>query len=288
MSSPADRSPNPHRTSGKPSPEQSAVPTPSNQSADSTQAIPTPARQEPIPPPSHPKQYRAIGLVEGKYQPSQDKMTTGRLVASDGSEIEAVLLGKMISLIKNHVNLNENHLWVVYPRSLPKTDRLHLQIVGVWEPQTLSQGDSLSEKAIASEEESTNRIQNGYFSIRGEVVFASYERETAIVKIKQSPKNESDRIKFFKLKLKGTLPNKPVNHFWDLQVQLQGDTLVIKQGTDLGELFKKKTLPYQQRKRFSPQKNRRSISTDSRSTTPRKIEKPSLNRPSIRKPNQID
>ena len=44
----------------------------SNQSQDSVSPNPqtqsVPERKQPIPPPSHPKQYRAIGLVKAKYQ----------------------------------------------------------------------------------------------------------------------------------------------------------------------------------------------------------------------------
>ena len=208
----------------------------SNQSPDSvssnSQTDSTTERKQPIPPPSHPRQYRAIGLIQAKYQQSAEQMTQGTLITTDGAEIEAVLLGRIISLIKNHLDLEQEHLWVVYPRTKMQEDRLHAQIVGVWEPETLSQ----------SEEERANSVEaeHGYFSIRGEVIFYSTEEEIIIVKIKQFPRKEGDKPKFFKLKLKGVLSEKPLKRFWDLKVRLEGEDLIIEEGTDLGFAQKRK------------------------------------------------
>lgn len=216
---------------------QSVESTMSNKSQDSissnlsSQSLPE--RQQPIPPPSHPRQYRAIGLIRAKYKQSAEQMTQGTLITSDGAEIEAVLLGRIISLIKNHLDLEKEHLWVVYPRTKMQEDRLHLQIVGVWEPETLSQNTDGNE--IPSEE-----IEHGYFSIRGEVIFYSTEEKTIIVKIKQFPRKEGDKPKFFKLKLLGVLGHKPIKRFWDLQVRLEGEDLIIEEGTDLGFAQKRK------------------------------------------------
>ncbi|MGF1588529.1 MAG: hypothetical protein ACFCU7_04665 [Pleurocapsa sp.] len=216
---------------------QSAESTMSNQSPDSVssnaQSQPTPDRKQPIPAPSHPRQYRAIGLIQAKYQQSAEQMTQGTLLTTEGAEIEAVLLGRIISLIKNHLDLEQEHLWVVYPRTKMQEDRLHAQIVGVWEPETLSQ-DS------ASEELSGETTNHGYFSIRGEVIFYSTEEEIIIVKIKQFPRKEGDKPKFFKLKLKGVLSEKPLKRFWDLKVRLAGEDLIIEEGTDLGFASKRK------------------------------------------------
>ncbi|MEM8832103.1 MAG: hypothetical protein AAGE96_22520 [Cyanobacteria bacterium P01_G01_bin.19] len=209
----------------------------SNQSQDSispnleTQLIPE--RKQPIPPPSHPRQYRAIGLIKAKYVQSAEQMTQGTLVTTDGAEIEAVLLGRIISLIKNHLDLEQEHLWVVYPRTKTKDDRLHVQIVGVWEPETLNQDEEVVEDAGESAE-------HGYFSIRGEVIFYSLEEKNIIIKIKQFPRKKEDKPKFFKLKLKGVLGEKPIKRFWDVKVRLEGEDLVIREGTDLGFAQKRK------------------------------------------------
>jgi hypothetical protein len=174
-------------------------------------------------------------LIRGKYKLSGEQLTQGTLEIADGTSIEAVLLGRVISLVKNHLDLEQNHLWVVYPRTKQDEDALHVQIVGVWEPETLSK-----DKERTASDESKSEPEDGYFSIRGEVIFYDREQEVAIVKIKQFPKKEADKVKFFKLKLKGKFPDKPMRHFWDLKVQLDGQTLKIAEATDLGMLPMKK------------------------------------------------
>lgn len=187
------------------------------------------SRNQPIPPPSDPMQYRAIGLIRGKYEPSQE-LVKGNLITTEGTVVDAVVLGRVISLVKNHLDLAQNHLWVVYPRTQQEDDVLHGQIVGVWEPETLKPAETATEQ-IPSEV-----LPDGYFSIRGEVVYYSEEQEKVIVKIVQAPRKRGERPKSFKLKLKGKLPERPVGHFWDLNVELQQSLLVIQDATDIGEL----------------------------------------------------
>jgi hypothetical protein len=227
--------------------------------ADSTETEIVPVdvqRQQPIPPPSEPMQYRAIGLVKGKYMPSAEQLTRGTLLATDGTLIDAVLLGRVMSLVKNHLNLDQAHLWVVYPRSRQEDGNLHVQIVGVWEPEKLNQATSTEIPAIeedlsqptvetpseVSEPEGLPVLKNGYFSIRGEVIYQSREEEQVIVKIRQSPRKETEKIKFFKLKLKGFLGERVIGHFWDLQIDLQASALVIQEANDIGLLPVKKRL----------------------------------------------
>ena len=108
--------------------------------------------QHPIPPPSEPRQYRAIGLIRGRYTASQDQFTQGILLTSDGTVIDAVLLGRVMSLVKKHLDLEQEHLWVVYPRTRQQEGNLHVQIMGVWEPETLKkEEESTTESAEASE-----------------------------------------------------------------------------------------------------------------------------------------
>ena len=211
----------------------SAMSTQTNSSLENSETLSNQERQLPIPAPSHPRQYRAIGLIKAQYQLTAEQLTQGQLITTDGTEIEAVLLGRIISLVKNHLDLEQKHLWVVYPRTKPKTDNLHVQIVGVWEPETLNKTENVVEQ-------STEEVEDGYFSIRGEVVYYAQEKEIIVVKIKQFPRKEGDKPKFFKLTLKGTLPDKPLHHFWDLKVRLVGETLTVEEGTDLGALPVKK------------------------------------------------
>ncbi|MEB3161176.1 MAG: hypothetical protein VKL20_06925 [Synechocystis sp.] len=197
-------------------------------------------RQHPIPAPSHPKQYRAIGLVYGRYYPSGEFSQRGILATDTGSIVESVLLGRLFSLLKNHASLEQPHFWVVYPRLRDKDDHLHFQLAGIWEPENLGPGltSSPSDQTIPPPQP-----DRPYFSIRGEVVFVSQARESIIVKIRQSPKPPSKRPLFFKVRIQGVLKNadgtvcdRPLRHFWDIQATLQKDQLILENATDLGPM----------------------------------------------------
>ncbi|MGB3401669.1 MAG: hypothetical protein WBA77_03165 [Microcoleaceae cyanobacterium] len=225
--------------------------------------------QHPIPPPSEPRQYRAIGLVRGRYQASEEQFTQGTLYASDGSEIDAVLLGRVMSLVKKHIDLTEEHLWVVYPRTRQEEENLHVQIVGVWEPETLkSSSDEDEDKtdaetvpgdetnppsAPASSDLALAEIKHGYFSIRGEVVFQSQDEDKyVIIKIRQSSRKDSDKPKFFKLKLNGLAGLRTVGHFLDLHVRLDDNALKIEESHDIGAIPVKRWNKSDRNSRFSP------------------------------------
>ena len=65
--------------------------------------LPEEMRQHPIPPVTEPMQYRAIGLVNAVYVPQDENtLTRGVLRCEDGTEIEAVLLGRVLSVVKRH------------------------------------------------------------------------------------------------------------------------------------------------------------------------------------------
>jgi hypothetical protein len=222
-------------------------------------------RQQPIPPPSEPMQYRAIGLVRGRYIASSEQFTQGVMLTPDGTKLDTVLLGRIMSLVKNHLDLEQEHLWVVYPRTRQENDQLHLQIVGVWEPEKLAKSSitEQQQQLTLSEEETANpdspenlektpqntspeptpssEISDGGFSVRGEIVYQSYDTENLVIKIKQSARKPNDKPKYFKLKLKGKLETKAVGKFWDLQVQRQGESLVVEKATFIAELPRKRS-----------------------------------------------
>lgn len=205
------------------------LPSPAVPDSGEEQATTSEVRQHPIPPASHPRQYRAIGIVRGKYTPEDpEQISKGAIATADG-DIEAVLLGRVISLIKNHIDLDQEHVWVVYPRTRQDDNHLHLQILGIWEPETLDDPEVLTEAIPTSDQ-----IEDGYFSIRGQVVFYDAESKKVIVKIRQSPKKPGEKPKFFKVQLVGALPERPVNHFYDLQAKLLDQMLMIQTCEDMG------------------------------------------------------
>ncbi|RCJ24540.1 hypothetical protein A6S26_18535 [Nostoc sp. ATCC 43529] len=217
-------------------------------------------RQQPIPPPSEPMQYRAIGLVRGRYCASSEQFTQGTLLTTDGVELNAVLLGRIMSLVKNHLDLEQEHLWVVYPRTRQENDTLHIQIVGVWEPENLAK-NSIDEDELDSESQEvetpdddlsenselntiplipSSEIADGGFSVRGEVVYQSFDAKSLVVKIKQAPRKPTDKPKYFKLKLRGVLTTKAVGKFWDFQAKREADVLVVEKADAIADLPKKR------------------------------------------------
>ncbi|GAX34903.1 hypothetical protein [Nodularia sp. NIES-3585] len=221
-------------------------------------------RLRPIPPPSEPMQYRAIGLVRGRYLASTEQFTQGTLLTKDGVELNAVLLGRIMSLVKNHLDLEKDHLWVVYPRTRQENDTLHLQIVGVWEPENLApqpteedEPDSESQELqktdddvtedkekSASELVSSSELSDGSFSVRGEVVYQSFDAKSLVVKIKQAPRKSTDKPKYFKLKLRGVLTTKAVSKFWDFKAKREADVLVVEKAEAIADLPKKRKPPF--------------------------------------------
>ncbi|MCU0568624.1 MAG: hypothetical protein MUF49_18760 [Oculatellaceae cyanobacterium Prado106] len=224
-------------------------------------------RQQPIPPASEPMQYRAIGLVRGKYVASDEQFTRGMLHTEDGAEVDAVLLGRVMSLVKKHIDLEQSHLWVVYPRTREKVENLHVQIVGVWEPEKLNRFESESSEAASDETgEATEaaepsaevapetsdaaaetasetaaasfvpaeELDDTYFSIRGEIVFQDVEQGKLLVKIRRSPQSGTDESKIFKVAVEGNLDGKVLGYFWDLHVERQGNQLMLREGNRIG------------------------------------------------------
>ncbi|MEH1830347.1 hypothetical protein FD723_21490 [Nostoc sp. C052] len=220
-------------------------------------------RQQPIPPPSEPMQYRAIGLVRGRYHASSEQFTQGTLLTADGVELNAVLLGRIMSLVKNHLDLEKEHLWVVYPRTRQENDTLHIQIVGVWEPENLAKNstdedeldlelqelqtpdDGLSENSeLNTAVIPSSEVADGGFSVRGEVVYQSFDAKSLVVKIRQAPRKSTDKPKYFKLKLRGVLTTKAVGKFWDFQAKREADVLIVEKAEAIADLPKKRKPPF--------------------------------------------
>lgn len=244
--SPAPPTPPEVMPSTAPDQAESAV-APVIQSAAEESPQPT-MRQQPIPPASEPMQYRAIGLVRGKYVATEDQFTKGNIITDDGAAVDAVLLGRVMSLVKKHIDLEQSHLWVVYPRTRENVEGLHVQIVGVWEPEKLNRTEASEDSETSNEEtepqiaveppaesgEELGEPDDKYFSVRGEVVFQSPDDQKLLVKIRRAPQQGSDESKIFKVSVHGVLEGKVVGYFWDLQVERQDNNLVLREGTRIG------------------------------------------------------
>ena len=197
----------------------------------------------PIPSVTDPLQYRAIGMVRGIYRPQDDdNFTRGTLVDSQGNEIDSVLLGRVITLIRNHVSLEKPHLWVVYPRCR-NNQNLHLQISGIWEPSTLKKDllekEGLSEKSNSKVDQDDLIEGDDYFSIRGELIFTKPEEKAIVIKIRQKPRNQQKKALPFKISLKGELPMNYLKHFISLNVRRFGYHLLVEDFQIIGPITQK-------------------------------------------------
>jgi hypothetical protein len=192
----------------------------------SAQRVSATMRQHPISPVTEPMQYRAIGVVRGTYVPEDpEQLTRGTLKAEDGTEIEAVVLGRVLTLMRRHLDLSKPHLWVAYPR-FRDPEKLHLQLVGVWEPSTLAAaaGEPATDPATDDLPEG-----DGYFSVRGELIYTRPEEGDLVVKIRQQPRPDGSRPTPFKLQLRGEIAPEHLRHFVSLDLRRQGQQLQLEQ-----------------------------------------------------------
>ena len=198
--------------------------------------------KHPIPLVTDPLQYRAIGVVRGVYKPQDDdNFTRGVLTDSKGIEIDSVLLGRVITLIRNHVSLEKPHLWVVYPRCR-NNQNLHLQITGIWEPSTLKKDflekEELNESSSLKVDSDDLLEGDDYFSIRGELIFTKPEEKELVIKIRQKPRNQQKKSLPFKVNLKGEIPIKYLKHFISLDVRRVDYQLLVEDFQIIGPIVK--------------------------------------------------
>ena len=184
-------------------------------------------RAHPISPVTEPLQYRAIGVVRGVYEPADpEQLTRGVIRTADGAAIEAVVLGRLLTLMRRHLDLSAPHLWVVYPRSR-EPEGLHLQMVGVWEPSTLAEASAEADQDVLPEGDE-------YFSVRGELIYTRPESGDLVIKVRQQPKPDGSRPIPFKLQLKGEIPLEHLRHFVALDLRRSGEQLQLERFEVMG------------------------------------------------------
>ena len=183
--------------------------------------------KNPIPEVTDPLQYRAIGIVNGKFTPhDSEQLNKGLIIDNDGGEIETVVLGKALSLLKKHIDLNKNYYWVVYPKN-KNTQNLHLQVAGIWDPFQFNDLTNNSSKINFSKLLEELDLKDNYFSVRGELVFVNKPKKEIVIKICSTSKLKNLKNKNFKLNLKGELCLDLLNKFVSLDVNRDGNSLKL-------------------------------------------------------------
>ena len=181
--------------------------------------------KNPIPQVTNKLQYRAIGIVKGVYKPHNlDQLNRGVLTDNEGKILETVVLGKALSLIKKHINLEKNYFWIVYPRN-KNTNNLHLQVAGIWDPYELNKIDKDNSKKDPNELLKELNLNNNYFSVRGELIYVNTQRKEVVIKICSSQPSKKLKNKTFKIVIEGEIPLQFLNNFVSLDVIRDGNTL---------------------------------------------------------------
>ena len=180
--------------------------------------------KNPIPKVTNKLQYRAIGIVNGKFIPHDIKqINRGFLTDNKGEKIETVVLGKALSLLKKHIDLKKSYFWVVYPKN-KNTQNLHLQVVGIWDPYQLNDFSNDSSNTNFSKLLDEIDLKDNYFSVRGELVFVNTKKKEVVIKICSASNLKN---KNFKLVIKGELPLEILNSFVSLDVMRDGNSLKL-------------------------------------------------------------
>ena len=196
--------------------------------------------KNPIPQVTDPLQYRAIGIVNGKFTPYDiEQLNKGLITDNEGEKIETVVLGKALSLLKKHIDLDKNYYWVVYPKN-KNTQNLHLQVAGIWDPIQLNSLPKNSSKINFSKLLEELDLKDNYFSVRGELVFVNKSKKEIVIKICSTSKLKNLKNKNFKLVIKGELSLELLNNFVSLDVIRDGNSLKLVNYEVIKKSFSKK------------------------------------------------
>ena len=183
--------------------------------------------KNPIPQVTDPLQYRAIGIVNGKFTPhDREQLNRGLLTDNKGGKIETVVLGKALSLLRKHIDLKKSYYWIVYPKN-KNTQNLHLQVAGIWDPYQLNDLPNDSSKTNFSKLLEELDLKDNYFSVRGELVFVNTKKKEFVIKISPAIKSKNLKNKNFKLVIKGELSLELLHSFVSLDINRDGNSLKL-------------------------------------------------------------
>ena len=168
-------------------------------------------------------QNRAIGIIYGSYKPSNsESLNKGIIKDQNNLPLDAVVLGKTLPLIKKYIDFNKKYFFIVYPRN-KNSDSLHLQIAGIWDPNSLNKEQKDLYQNPHEILKSFN-LKDNYFSIRGKLIFVKIPEKEVIIKITPS-KILNNKNKSFKLILKAELPLNLINSFLSIDALRDGNSL---------------------------------------------------------------
>ena len=183
--------------------------------------------KNPIPKVLNKKQFRAIGIVFGLYKPHDNNLLNkGFIEDPNGFKIDSVVLGKALPLIKKFINFEKKYYWIVYPRN-KNSENIHLQIVGIWDPNNFKNIDDENNKKTHDLLLSLD-LKDNLFSIRGKLIFINIQEKELIIKICPANQNKNKKNKSFKILVKGEISMKYINSFVSLEVIRKENALCLE------------------------------------------------------------
>ena len=195
--------------------------------------------KNPIPKVSNKLQYRAIGIVYCKFIPhDSEQLNRGYLIDKKGEKIETVVLGKALSLVKKHIDLEKSYFWIVYPKN-KNTQNLHLQVAGIWDPYKLNDFPNNSSKPNFLKLLEELDLKDNYFSVRGELVFVNTKKKEFVIKVCSVSKLKNFKNKNFKLVIKGELSLELLNSFVSLDLIRDRNSLKLLNYEVIEKTFQK-------------------------------------------------
>lgn len=167
-----------------------------------------------IPAPRNPRQYRALGLVQGHLKPGKS-YGQATLITPTGDEY-ATTLGRVELLPRFNECLHDpdtDYWFYVHPQ--PRREGLGLSVTKIMVPL---EGEPLEGFLIADGD------LESVFNIRGDV---EIQDENIVVTVKRKP--IGDRVVApLQIAIEGYLPS--ATGFWDLWAEIQGQTLQLVDG----------------------------------------------------------
>lgn len=180
-----------------------------------------------FPKPAHPTEYRAVGVIQGRYLPLEEKPEVGVIQTQDGETFVAEMKQKLWQTFQDQqLDLEQSHYWKVYPQT--KDLKLRFTIKGV------------------RKESGPIPIKPDYFSIRGQVV--RYNEKSGNIRVTIRPNRRWSKLKPYGLRLEGFLPDASIGWFYSFEVERSGHQLLMIDAEKIAEIPKEPEKPKEEKK----------------------------------------
>jgi hypothetical protein len=179
----------------------------------------------PIPPPAHPYQFRALGLIQGSLKPIPKTYAQATLVASDGVEYPATP-GRAGLLRRFTHCIESGRTYWYYVQPQPRSGgTLGLSVIRILALPEEEQDPAAEDEPFLPAPEDA---EEG-FNIRG--VVEPHEGYIWVA-VRRKPQGNK-QFPPLRLRLEGFLPGATAGEFWDLLAEREGHKLLLVDGSRL-------------------------------------------------------